>query len=302
MRRAFVLAALVLLSLAAGAPAAQQKPFPPVISLPNGFRPEGIAIGPQATFYVGSIPTGAIYRGSLRTGTGSILFAGGGRAATGMKVDNRGRLFVAGAQTGRAFVYDAGTGAELANIQLTTTATTFINDVVVTRSAAWFTDSFNQQLYRVPLGTDGSIGAPTTVPLTGAIHFGASFNVNGIDATPDGQTLLLVQSNVGKLFTSTTGGVTTEITLADGKNVANGDGILLVGRTLYVVQNQLNQIAQIKLDGRLRSGRVVSLIKDSDFDVPTTVGRFGSRLYAVNARFNTPPTPSTPYQVVQTKR
>ena len=37
--------------------------FPQVISLPNGFQPEGIATGNGTTFYVGSIPTGAVYRG-----------------------------------------------------------------------------------------------------------------------------------------------------------------------------------------------------------------------------------------------
>jgi sugar lactone lactonase YvrE len=303
MRKAFVLVSFAVLALAAGASASQQKAFPPVISLPGGFRPEGIAIGPPATFYVGSIPTGAIYRGSLRTGTGSVLFAGAaGHAATGMKVDNRGRLFVSGATTGHAFVYDTKTGAELANLTLTTAASNFINDVVVTRTAAWFTDSVNPFLYKVPLGADGSIGAVTPVPLTGALQYVPGFNVNGIDATPDGNTLILVQSNTGKLFRSTTAGVTTEIPLGAGTNVLNGDGILLGGRILYVVQNQLNQIAKIRLDAQLRSGRVLTLIKDSDFDVPTTVARHGARLYAVNARFNTPPTPTTPYQVVQTKK
>src|ERR687898_2385854 len=50
--------------------------FPERIALPDGFRPEGIAIGKQATFYVGSIPTGAIYRGNLRTGEGSVFIPG----------------------------------------------------------------------------------------------------------------------------------------------------------------------------------------------------------------------------------
>jgi len=36
--------------------------------------------------------------------------------------------------------------------------------------------------------------------------------------------------------------------------------------------------------------------------VPTTIDRHGSRLYAVNARFGTTPTPTTPYTVVQVRR
>ena len=84
--------------------------FPETIPLPNGWQPEGIAIGQGTTFYVGSIPTGAIYRGDLRTGQGAPLVQGAaGRAAIGVDFD-RGRLFVAGGGPARAFVYDATDG------------------------------------------------------------------------------------------------------------------------------------------------------------------------------------------------
>src|SRR5688572_32716314 len=50
---------------------------------------------------------------------------------------------------GTAFVYDAETGAELASYQLTSTSPpTFVNDVVVTKDGAYFTDSFKPFLYR----------------------------------------------------------------------------------------------------------------------------------------------------------
>jgi len=142
------------------------------------------------------------------------------------------------------------------------------------------------------------------VPLTGAIVWvPGQFNTNGIDATPSGKTLVIVQSIAGKLFTVTPQGVTREITLTglDG-NVANGDGILLHGRTLYVVQNQLEKIAVIRLAPKLGSGRIVRYITDGDFDVPTTIAEHGRRLYAPNARFSTPPTPATRYDVVQVKK
>ena len=95
-------------------PAALAKgSFPETIPLPNGFQPEGIAVGKGDTFYVGSIPTGAVYAGSLRTGTGNVLVPGAtGHAATGLKYDH-GRLWVSGAGTGKAFVYSARTGALL---------------------------------------------------------------------------------------------------------------------------------------------------------------------------------------------
>lgn len=302
MRRMLIVLAALAIAGVGASQAATQKGYPDTIRLPDGFQPEGISIVGN-TFYVGSIPTGAIYRGNLRTGRGAVLAPGGeGKAAIGVEAD-RGRLFVAGGPTGKAFVYSARTGRELATYQLTTAAT-FVNDVVVTRSAAWFTDSVNQVLYRVALGRGGRLGGPSavqTIPLTGEIEYTAGFNVNGIDATRNGKTLVLVQSNTGKLFTATPSGVTREIDLGGG-SVPNGDGILLDGRRLFVVQNRDNKIARIAVDRKLRSGRILGYLTDPDFDVPSTIDDRGKRLYAVNARFGTPPTPTTRYDVVQVRK
>ena len=65
----------VVLTLTLALPAQAQGSFPEVIPLPNGFQPEGIAINSSGTFYVGSIPTGAIYRGDLATGAGGTARA-----------------------------------------------------------------------------------------------------------------------------------------------------------------------------------------------------------------------------------
>jgi hypothetical protein len=58
----------------------------------------------------------------------------------------------------------------------------------------------------------------------------------------------------------------------------------------------------VKLRDGLTHGTVERVISDPRFDVPTTIARKGSRLYAVNARFTTPPTPSTTYDVVGVRR
>src|SRR5215203_5865337 len=91
-----VLLMVVLCATTIGA--TSTAPFPEVIPLPNGFQPEGIATGEGTTFFVGSIPTGAVYRGDLATGEGAILVpAQAGRSSIGMKYDDRtGLLFVAG--------------------------------------------------------------------------------------------------------------------------------------------------------------------------------------------------------------
>ena len=295
-----LLLALAAISAALTSVAGAQNAFPTRIALPNGFEPEGIAIAGEQ-FYVGSIPTGAVYRGSLRTGSGAVLVpAVSGRAATGMKID-RGRLFVAGGPTGNAYVYNAKTGALITSYAF---SGGFVNDVVVTKRAAWFTDSFKPLLYRVPLGPNGRPGGPTTftaVDLTGDYSQGPNFNVNGIDATKNGKTLVFVQSNSGKLFTAGANGVARAIALAGGESVANGDGILLDGKTLYVVQNSMDVVAKIALSSNLRSGRVVRRISDTaNLDFPTTIAELGSRLYAVNARFDFPsPDASTPYWVTK---
>jgi sugar lactone lactonase YvrE len=291
-------AALGVVSLAGA-----QRPGPSTLRLPNGFQPEGIAIS-GGRYYVGSIPTGAVYRGSLATGRGSVLVRGAsGRAAIGLEVD-RGRIFVAGGDTGRGFVYDARNGRELASYEFVADGSGFVNDVVVTRGAAWFTDSRNAFLYRLPLA--GGRLPPATgfqrVPLRGAIRYVSGFNVNGIDATPSGGTLVIVQSNTGRLFTVNPGnGVARAIALRGG-TASNGDGILLSGRTLYVVRNQDNVIAVVRLSSDLRRGTVARRITDPRFDVPTTVDEAGQFLYAVNARFGTDATSSTRYQVIRVRK
>lgn len=248
--------------------------------------------------YVGSIPTGAIYRGNLRTGEGAILSPGGpGRAAIGVEF-HRGKLYVAGGPTGKAFVLSARSGRLLATQQLTTETDTFVNDVAIARGGAYFTDSRRPALYRVRAGAHGAV---TTIPLSGDIQYTAGNNANGIEATPNGKTLVIVQTNAGKVFrVDPRSGRTREITLDEP--VVNGDGLLLDGRTLYVVQNRDNKVAVVRLGRRLSSGEVMRHITDPDLDVPTTIDELGKRLYAVNARFTTPLTPTTTYSLAQFRK
>jgi len=299
MRRIHLLVALAGLVLVLPLVATGAK-RPDHINLPNGWQPEGIAIGKGNTFYVGSIPTGRVWKGNLRSGQGSELVPNRGRQAIGVAVDQRNRLFVAGGPTGDGYVYDARTGADIAQYDFTS-ASSFVNDVVVTKRAAWFTDSVRQFLYKVPIGRNGQLGAAQSVPLTGDIVYQSGFNVNGIDATPNGRTLIIVQTNTGKLFKANREGVTHEIALG-GASVP-GDGILLHGKKLYaVVRSPQDGVVVIKLRHNLASGSVLRTITNPDLDEPTTIDEHGSRLYAVNARFSTPPGPDVPYWVTKLRR
>lgn len=294
MKRILTIALLLCLA----APAAAGGRYPETIPLPNGWQPEGIATGKRNSFYSGSRATGAIYKGNLKTGTGDVLVEPWDGAALGMKVDHRNRLFVAGGGTGTASVYKAGSGRLLKRYTLTE-APTFVNDVIVTKRAAYFTDSQRPQLYVLEFGRRGRLPAQArTLAVTG-LPASTGFQLNGIEAS--GRRLIAVHSALGKLFKIGPRGEAEEIEL-DGGDAMNGDGLLLHGRTLYVVKNQQNRIAVVRLDRDLDEGVVTGHLTDSDFDVPTTIAEKGGFLWAVNARFSTPPTPDTTYDVVRVRR
>ena len=127
----------------------------------------------------------------------------------------------------------------------------------------------------------------------------SGFNANGIEATPSGETLIVVNSGQGTLFNVNPDNGEAKLIDLDGASVSAGDGLLLDGKTLYVVRNQRNEIAVVQLAPDFTSGELTDTISNTAFDIPTTVTEFGNRLYAVNARFSTPPTPTTKYDVVQ---
>jgi sugar lactone lactonase YvrE len=288
------------------APASAKPAFPDTIPLPTGFRPEGITAGRGHEFFVGSLATGAIYRGDLRTGEGELLVSSTvDRVAVGLSHDHRSDLlFVAGQTRGKAFVYDAKTGETAAIYSLTDEAS-FVNDVVVTRTAAYFTDSFRPVLYRVPLGPAGRLpdqSAVEEIPLGGDFEFiPGAFNTNGIDAPPNGKYLIIVNSRTGTLYkVDPDSGDASEIDLEE--DLTAGDGILLDGKTLYVVRNQLNLIAVVQLEPDASEGEVVREITDEDFDVPTTIAEFGNALYAVNARFGIDDPLEAEYNVVRVSK
>jgi sugar lactone lactonase YvrE len=304
--RLLVIAAVLIGMLVTALPAASGggSSSPETIPLPPGFRPEGIAAGKGDSLYVGSIGTGAVWRGSSRTGEGAVLVPPHeGRAAIGIEVDPRQRIFVAGGPTGDAFVYNARNGRDIAAFELAPPgADTFINDVAVTRRAAYFTDSRIAMLWSLKLGRRGQLPRrPSAVPLTGDITNEAGNNANGIVAARGGKVLIVVQSNTGKLFrVNPKSGRAREISLG-GASVVNGDGLLLRGRTLYVVQNRDNKIAVVRLRRGLGSGRVTGELTNPAFDVPTTLARSRGSLWTVNARFTTPPMPDTEYDIVRVR-
>jgi sugar lactone lactonase YvrE len=308
VRRFVVLFIAVLASVLAPWPATAAPPdnFKAQIDLPDGFFPEGIESGRGTSFFVGSLIDGAIWRGDLRTGTGSVFTnpddQGEGRVSVGIAYEaSRNRLWVAGggpgfgAGVGDVRVYDASSGALLATFLLPPGDVGALNDVAITRDAVYVTDSFNAQLVVIPLPADGSLpseDSATLLPVSGVAQAGGP-NLNGIVAKSG--ALLVAETSTGKLFR-----VDPDTGIAEavvGVALPSPDGLELRGNTLYVVGGGV--VTVVRLGAHLASGVVLGAITDPGLDVPTTATVAAGRLWVVNARFTTPRTPDTPYWITQ---
>lgn len=279
---------------------------PARINLPDGFMPEGIESGSGNTLFVANFNDGSIVKVDAKSGATSVLVpALGGRFGLGLKLDHHGHLFVAGGGSGHAYIYDAKTGAALADYTLavgTDTDPTFINDVVLTKDAAYFTDSFRPALYKLPIPKHGlpAAGSSTTIALGGDyVNVAGQFNGNGIVA--DGCSLIVVNSFTGVLFkVDPATGFARAIDLG-GANVVNADGLVLRGKTLYAVENFSNAVVVVKLDGQDTSGQIIKTITSPDFDIIATGVLLGDDIIVTNPRFTTPNTPTTPYWLTRVK-
>jgi sugar lactone lactonase YvrE len=300
-RSRFAILALGLLMSLSPVAASAHQARPDRIDLPDGWQPEGITTDGKFLFS-GSLANGAILRANPRTGSTRIIARGReGRMAVGVDYDrSRDLLWVAGGGTKTIRAYDAHSGALLARYDFPSTTDRFINDLVVRRRGVFATDSSNQELLVVRLRLGDRLPGPraaTTRPLTGDLVYQAGFNLNGI--VKSGRRLIAVQSNTGLLFRINPFTGRTRMIDLDGFLVTNGDGLEIDGDILYVVRNQNNEIAVVDLNRRLTRGNVVDQITADDFDTPTTVALLRHSLYAVNARFNTPPTADTDYWITR---
>lgn len=308
MRRLIALTVVVGLLMVV-VPAAASEQFPDEIDLPPGFFPEGVAVGAGSTFYVGSLADGSVFKGDLRTGAGGVVVAPFGPFTTvGIEVDSRERIWVAGGPSGTGRVYDGMTGELLAAYSFTAPFASFINDVVVTGDAAYFTDSGTTndpdpsafvfagepRLFVVPLEPGGHLpdsSAITELPVDAPdVTFP---NLNGIETTPNGKGLV-VGHTVGEVLFAVDP-MTGDATAIDiGEPLVGNDGLIRRGTTIYVVENSIAQVTAVKVAPDGSSGSVRAVYPVVGAETPTTAGLFGSALYAVDARFGSM---SGPYKV-----
>ncbi|GAB3756406.1 hypothetical protein GCM10028864_38510 [Microlunatus parietis] len=287
--------------------------LPETVALPNGFRPEGIASGPGTRGYVGSLADGAVVAGSLRAGRLEPLWPGEpGRAVRGMMFDHRtGLLWVAGQVQAAGFVWaiQAWSGAVVTAIPVP--GSVFLNDLVITRSAVWVTDSrlVPDRLTKIALRRTGrpTGSDPTFLPLGGdwPAGSGSGVNANGIRELPDG-SLLLNNSAVGGLWqVDPRTGDTRNVPVHGGPGITAGDGLLIEGRTIYVVRGSGQaEISVLALD-RSRTGWSAQWrgTRTADtLDVPSTATLAGGALWAVNARFGVPDPGTAEYWITRLRR
>lgn len=275
----------------------------------DAIYPEGVVYDETTgTFFVSSTSNGAIFRGNYETGEVDILTPGAdGRTAIGMALDDQGRLYVAGGQTGLVSVYDSASGELLATFTNGLAPETFLNDVAITPSGDVFvTDSFNPRLYRLPTGVLGTDQATPTsdgelvvaVDLAPTVFaFAEGFNANGIVVTPDGASLLVVQANTGNLYNiDVASGTVDVVDLGDG-TLTGGDGMVLDGQTLYVVRS--GEVTAVEMGADFATGTIIDSFDDPSFSSPTTAAKVDNCLLVVNSQFanRESGTPTLPFSV-----
>ncbi len=266
--------------------------------------PEGVSYDPATgKFYVGATSDGTLYVGDVNGSAEMTVFseagADGRTTAVGTKVDADGNLWVAGGGTGQMFVYDTTDSSLIASYTTPATDATFINDMTVTESGVYFTDSFRPILWRV---TDLESGeAEVWLDFTGSVlNYVDGFNLNGIVATEDGSALIVVHSGEGELYRIDV--ATQEVVRIDTGDIplTAGDGLALVGNTIYVTRNSFGEIVELALSDDLSVGTGGDVITSDLFGYPTTIAYTGNTFLVANSQFNNRGgTPNLPFTVAQ---
>ena len=270
--------------------------------------PEGIAVDSRSgTAYVGSSSEGHIYRIAAGADKAEMLQMGGSpgrQAAFGMKVDAAGRLWVAGGPGNTVAVVDPQRATTLAVVQGPKQGQGFLNDLVLTSSHAYVTDSFRPVLWRIATAHGAPMLLEPWLDLrdTPVRYVPNQINFNGIVASPDGRWLLAIQLATGQLWRIDTGSRAVSEVRVEGGSLVNGDGLVLDGTNrLYVVRNADNELVQLALADGWGSARVEQRLHDARLKYPTTAAKAGNALLVVNGQLNKQkdPPPFLPFDVLR---
>jgi hypothetical protein len=268
--------------------------WPDLIPIPVGFEADFVG---TVTWSGNLTNAGAIYKGNLMTGEGQVLVQPTGKPVAGLSYDARTDYLYAATGHSGGFdgprweqgikVYAATSGRLLGEIIFGDEMV--INDVLVTDTGVYCTDSISTTLYKIPLENDGKVFASTAekIEMTGFVMDPDGFNANGLVGDFDGKQLVIVNIRTGVLYlVDTESGVATPVNVQGEEQLfANGDGLNMDGRTLYIMQNFAQKIAVVDLSDDLTQGTFIKNLVSDDFSIPTTITGFGSCIYAINTHF-----------------
>ncbi|WAP53598.1 SMP-30/gluconolactonase/LRE family protein [Streptomyces sp. S465] len=253
--------------------------------------PESVAAD-RHYVYTASIADGTVYRGRPGAKTLDPFLPGGqdGRTqATGVKTTGD-RLLVAGAFTGRFFVYTTAGGLVSSYTVPDTGEPTLLNDAAVTPDGdVYITDSLRAVVYRIPAA---EVNAPATGAqrtLEVAYHLpdyvAGQSNGNGIVTSPDGKSLIIGYWYSGALYRLTL--ATGEITKIAAPALTSADGIARRGDTLYVARSVDNEVDTLRLSGDNTRATVISERTYPGADTVTGVAVSRDRLLVTNSQMDT---------------
>ncbi len=273
--------------------------WPDLIPIPVGFEAEGIEMGKDTDFFVGTLSwsgnltnAGAIYKGNLVTGEGHVLVPPTGKGLAGLSYDARtDYLYAATSHVGQlecgVKVYAASSGRLLGEIIFGDELV--INDVLVTDTAVYCTDSISTTLYKIPLEDDGKVFSSTVekIEMTGFVMDPDGKNANGLVGDFYGTELLIINIRTGVLYlVDTESGAATPVNVQGEEQLfQNGDGLYMDGRTLYIMRNFAQKIAVVEISDDLTQGTFIKNLVSDDFNIPTTIIGFGNCIYAINTHF-----------------
>ncbi|MEM8858405.1 MAG: hypothetical protein AAGD96_08795 [Chloroflexota bacterium] len=263
--------------------------------------PEGVSYDPlTGNFYVSATGDGTLFVGNVNGSDEMTVFSEAGvdgrTTAVGMKIDGEGRLWVAGGATGQIFVYDTADGLLVASF--TAPGAGFINDMAITDDGVYFTDSWNPILWRV---TDlAQEEAEPWLDFTGtAINYVDGLNLNGIVATEDGSTLIVVHSEEGELYRIDVASKAVSWIDTGTIPLTFGDGMVLIENTIYVLRNAFWELVEIQLSEDYTFGTGGEATYSEFFIYPTTLAFTGNTFLVVNSQFNNEGLPSLPFTLAQ---
>ena len=287
---AFTATAAALVALVVPAAACEDSGYAITINGGNAF-PESVAAD-HDYIYTGSIDDGTIYRGHLGAKKlDPFLPAGqdGRTQATGIKVTGD-RLLVAGAFTGRFFIYTKAGKLVSAYSVPDTGEQTLVNDAAVTASGdVYITDSFRAVVYRIPAAEVHAPATSTHRTLQVAYHLpdyvAGQSNGNGIAANPDDNSLIIGYYYSGALYRLTL--ATGQVSKIDSPALTSADSIVLQGNTLYLARAVNNNVTTLRLSSDVTRATVVSERTFPGADTTTGIALSGDRLLVTNSQMDT---------------